>query len=252
MRIAVHLPRCRPDATAEATRAFAHVAEELGYARIWAWEQPDAQVDPVAALAFVAGSTDRVPLGAVVRTADRPAATLARALTTLHDLGAGRVTVGLDREEASEAVVDVLPPPPLGGPPLLLSADGPDQLDEVARRADGLLVDDRLSPEAIRTAREALRRRAAEVGRDPDALAVVALATVDLDGAPTAARPWRLAGPPAHVVHALDDLRRAGIDEVVLAVAHRCGLDATLDAFAVLADAAGLASADALRGPGST
>jgi probable F420-dependent oxidoreductase len=95
-------------ATPDTMRRIARRAEELGYASLWTFQrvlypadgelEPShrAVLDPVVALAHVAGHTDRIGLGTATLCAPFTApAVLAKALTSLDVLSGGRLTVGL-------------------------------------------------------------------------------------------------------------------------------------------------------------
>jgi probable F420-dependent oxidoreductase len=94
----------------EITAAWARRAEELGFASVWLADHlflstdfryggPPGRhraLDPVVALAAVARRTARVRIGTLVLCAHlRPPGVLAKALSTLDILSAGRLTVGL-------------------------------------------------------------------------------------------------------------------------------------------------------------
>ncbi len=89
-------------------RRIARRAEELGYASLWTFQRVlypadvelgpshESVLDPVVALAYVAGHTDRIRLGTATICAPFTApALLAKALTSLDVLSGGRLTVGL-------------------------------------------------------------------------------------------------------------------------------------------------------------
>ena len=95
-------------ATPDTMRRTARRAEELGYASLWTFQRvlypADGELDPpyravhdpVVALAYVAGHTDRIGLGTATVCAPFTApALLAKALTSLDVLSGGRLTVGL-------------------------------------------------------------------------------------------------------------------------------------------------------------
>ena len=95
-------------ATPDTIRRTARRAEELGYASLWTFQRvlyPVASalgpshrsvLDPVVALAHVAGQTDRIRLGTATVCAPFIApALLAKALTSLDVLSDGRLTAGL-------------------------------------------------------------------------------------------------------------------------------------------------------------
>jgi probable F420-dependent oxidoreductase len=95
-------------ATPDTMRRIACRAEELGYASLWTFQRvlfpADGELgpshravhDPVVALAYVAGHTDRIGLGTATICAPFTApALLAKTLTSLDVLSGGRLTVGL-------------------------------------------------------------------------------------------------------------------------------------------------------------
>lgn len=95
-------------ATPEAMRHVACRAEELGYASLWTFQRVlfpvDAGLDPshrdvhdpVVALAYVAGHTERIGLGTATVCAPFTApALLAKTMASLDVLSGGRLTVGL-------------------------------------------------------------------------------------------------------------------------------------------------------------
>ena len=110
-------------ATPDTMLRVARRAEELGYASLWTFQRvlypaagaldpsddaahPSSRpaddpsyravLDPVVALAYVAGHTDRIGLGtATVCAPFTPPALLAKAMTSLDVLSGGRLTVGL-------------------------------------------------------------------------------------------------------------------------------------------------------------
>ena len=102
------LPVAGAWATPETIRRIACRAEELGYASLWTFQRvlypatgelaPSHRsvLDPVVALAHVAGHTDRIRLGTATICAPFTApALLAKALTSLDVLSGGRLTAGL-------------------------------------------------------------------------------------------------------------------------------------------------------------
>ena len=95
-------------ATPATMRRIARRAEEHGYASLWTFQRvlspagaalgPSHRsvLDPVVALAYVAGHTDRIRLGTATICAPFTApALLAKTLTSLDVLSGGRLTVGL-------------------------------------------------------------------------------------------------------------------------------------------------------------
>ncbi len=95
-------------ATPENMRHVAERAEELGYASLWSFQRLlhpvdedwgavyHGVVDPVTALAYVAGCTSRIRLGtAVVNLPFYSPIVLSKALTTVDIVSKGRLDVGL-------------------------------------------------------------------------------------------------------------------------------------------------------------
>lgn len=95
-------------ATPETLRHIARRAEELGYASLWTFQRvlwpADGRLgpahrsvlDPVVALAHVAGHTERIGLGTATICAPFTApALLAKAMASLDVVSGGRLTVGL-------------------------------------------------------------------------------------------------------------------------------------------------------------
>ncbi len=88
-------------ATAAGLRGAAQAAERLGFASIWIpdhvlWTFNRSFFDPVAAIGFLAGATERIELGtSVLLTPYRNPLLLANALATLDVLSGGRHLAGL-------------------------------------------------------------------------------------------------------------------------------------------------------------
>jgi probable F420-dependent oxidoreductase len=108
VRLGFGLPVSGPWATPENLRKVAQRAEELGYDSVWSFQRLlhpvdedwgpayHAVLDPVAALAYVAGCTSRIRLGlAVVNLPFYAPIVLSKALTTVDIVSAGRLDVGL-------------------------------------------------------------------------------------------------------------------------------------------------------------
>jgi probable F420-dependent oxidoreductase len=105
-RLGFGLPVSGPWATPDTMRRIAQRAEALGYASLWTFQRvlsTDALgpshrsvLDPVVALAHVAGHTDRIRLGTATICAPFTApALLAKTLTSLDVVSGGRLTAGL-------------------------------------------------------------------------------------------------------------------------------------------------------------
>ncbi|WP_018532392.1 MULTISPECIES: LLM class flavin-dependent oxidoreductase [unclassified Streptomyces] len=88
----------------------------------------------------------------------------------------------------------IVPRPPQGNPVVVVDATQPYAYDVAARHADVALVGVP-DPAQLAAARAGLRRRAAEHGRDPDGLRVLAALRVDLGAGEYAAQPGHGGGP---------------------------------------------------------
>ncbi|WP_338694931.1 LLM class flavin-dependent oxidoreductase [Streptomyces sp. Q6] len=88
----------------------------------------------------------------------------------------------------------IVPRPPQGNPVTVVDATRPYAYDVAARYADVALVGVS-DPDQLAAVRTGLRRRAAEHGRDPDALRVLAALRIDLRDGESAARPGHGGGP---------------------------------------------------------
>ncbi|SHM73546.1 TIGR03619 family F420-dependent LLM class oxidoreductase [Cryptosporangium aurantiacum] len=108
MDIGFGLPVAGGWATPENTITVARHAEELGYRTLWSFQRllvPDAQplppqylsvLDPLVALAYAAGTTERIGLGtAIVNAPFTAPAVLGQQLATLDVLSRGRLLAGL-------------------------------------------------------------------------------------------------------------------------------------------------------------
>jgi len=127
-------------------------------------------------------------------------------------------------------------------PPLLLAAYTPAGLDRVARRADGWMPAG-LPVELLAPMWVHVRDAAAGHGRDPDELELVVRANMVLTDAPVDhARPSYM-GTVEQVAADLDATRAAGADEVILGLYGVRSLDDALDAYARVAEAAGMGAA---------
>ncbi|MGY0022925.1 LLM class flavin-dependent oxidoreductase [Streptomyces sp. cg35] len=88
----------------------------------------------------------------------------------------------------------IVPRPPQGNPVVVVDATQPYAYDVAARHADVALVGV-AEPAQLAAARSGLRRRAAEHGRDPDGLRVLAALRIDLGSGEHAAQPGHGGGP---------------------------------------------------------
>jgi alkanesulfonate monooxygenase SsuD/methylene tetrahydromethanopterin reductase-like flavin-dependent oxidoreductase (luciferase family) len=253
VRIGVHLAPCRTDAVGEATRSFALAADGLGYDRVWACEHDGAPLDALTSLAFLAALTERVALGVMVRADNWQRSHLVDALATLQALSGGRLTAAVERGGA-DASLPILERAGSGGagpspPQLLVTASSPRALDRIAEHATGWLIDGTAPHDAIAGGFDRIRRAAVRSGRDPDTLQVVARVNLSITALPAGPNRARFEGSVDQVMADLDALGAVGVDEVVLLAAGRCGLDVALETYATVAEALGLASRNALRGP---
>ncbi|MBW2275412.1 MAG: TIGR03619 family F420-dependent LLM class oxidoreductase [Deltaproteobacteria bacterium] len=106
MKFGIHLPQAGPAATADAIRAAARQAEELGFSDVWVSDHlavpknapypPSAYIlEPLIALTWAAAATERVGLGTTVLVLPlRPPVLLAKMLASLDLMSGGRVIVG--------------------------------------------------------------------------------------------------------------------------------------------------------------
>jgi probable F420-dependent oxidoreductase len=106
VHIGAILPNYGHDATPDAVRRTAHLAEELGFDSVWTTEhiivgQEAAGTygrvfDPLVTLGWIAASTERVGLGtSIVLVPLHNPIHLAKEVATLHELSGGRVTLGI-------------------------------------------------------------------------------------------------------------------------------------------------------------
>ncbi|HKY67112.1 MAG TPA: LLM class flavin-dependent oxidoreductase [Acidimicrobiales bacterium] len=268
MRLGVSLAQTGRLADPAAIRSAATAAEQVGYSSVWVLDRlgaggrPDLTtvLDPLTVLTYAAACTTRVALGTSVLVAPwyRPAL-LARSLSSLDVLSDGRLTVGLGlgasldefaavgvpRRELGRRLDDALDvlddvfSPASGAhrrPPVLLAASSTDDLDRVARRADGWnpsgLPVDMLAPMWA-----TVRDLAAGHGRDPDTLRLVVRATIDLRDDPIDGDRAPYSGTDEQIAADLEDTRRAGADEVILGVECDDCLDKALGVYARVAEA---------------
>ena len=123
------------------------------------------------------------------------------------------------------------------GPPILLAAYTPDGLDRVARRADGWNPAG-LPVEMLSPLWATVRDRAADHGRDPDALTLVPRANIALTDRPVDG-PERPSyhGSIEQVAADLEATRAAGAHEVILGLRGDPGLSQALEHFACITEA---------------
>jgi probable F420-dependent oxidoreductase len=206
VRIAVSPGGGRFDA--DGLAAFATAAETLGFDTIWLSDVPLGPIgDPLVSLTYLAGTTDRLKLGANVVPLGRNPLLLARQLAQLDQLSRGRLLLsfvpgldqpgerralgfaGGDRGAAMEATMDllrqwwdgkavdhddyagiVLEPTPRQQPlEIWVGGTGPKALERAARAADGWLTA-ALTPAEAEKGRDTILRRAGELDHaiDPE------------------------------------------------------------------------------------
>jgi len=107
MKLGVALRSMGPQSSRETLLACARAAEDAGFAHVWVQDHlaippDDAEgsggryLDPLSALAFLAGATSRIGLGTgVINLPYRPALPTAKAIATLQELSGGRLLVGV-------------------------------------------------------------------------------------------------------------------------------------------------------------
>ena len=255
MRIGIHAAQSGRLADPAAVRAVALAAEQVGYAAIWAGDEgcdraPGAghadlryDLDPFAVLAASAAVTSQVRLGAgVLAATGHQPAVLARALRSLDVMSEGRLAVAL-RAPADLLLVhlDLLVPPDVPRaqrPPVLVAAATEEEVDLVARRADGWVAEG-LAIARFEDLRGHLGERARAHGRGADDLEVVVRADIALADAPLGGDRPVFAGHRDQVVDDLVAVGEAGADEVVLHVLGDLSLDELLGTYAELAEAVG-------------
>lgn len=128
LRLGIGLPQVFPGGTVdtELIRRFALRAEAFGYEDLWLTDNVlggNGLLEPVTLLAYVAGFTRRIRLGASVLILNyRNPVQLAKAIASLDQLSGGRVTVGVG----------------LGGGTAMYPAFGIGEEGPVARFTEGL------------------------------------------------------------------------------------------------------------------
>jgi probable F420-dependent oxidoreductase len=218
MRLGLLLRTMGEQATRETLLACARAAEAAGLDEVWGVDHvaippDDAEgsggryLDPLTALAWLAGATERIGLGtAVLVVPYRPALPTAKAIATLQELSGGRLALGVgvgwmdaefralgvpraqrgrvtdetlarwrawfanDVAEANGQPFLFRPRPPR--PPLLIGGAPPHALERAVRLGDGWMPMG-ADPEKLRPHAERLRALAAEAGRPPLEIAAV-------------------------------------------------------------------------------
>ena len=232
MRVGVSIVQAGRLADPVAVQAAARAAEQVGYTSLWTVDRLDG-LDPLGVLTLAGAVTERVRLGTCLMSPWYRPPLVARAVSTLDRLSDGRLTVAL--EGCAEETFDALDELP-SRPPVLLAASAPSELERVSRRADGWSPV-ALDVEVLAPMWAAVREGAACHGRDPDALALVVRAVVHLSDKPLGDDRLSYWGTVDQIADDLLATRRAGADEVVLALHGDPTLDEALDGYARVAEA---------------
>jgi probable F420-dependent oxidoreductase len=212
------------ESTRETLLACARAAEAAGLDELWVVDHvaippDDAEgsqgryLDPLTALAWLAGATERIGLGTAVLVAPyRPALPTAKAIATLQELSGGRLALGVgvgwmaaefralgvarerrgsitdatlaawrawfsqDEVEANGQPFLFRPRPPC--PPIYVGGQPPHALERAARYGDGWMPMG-ADPAKLRPHAERLRALAKEAGRAP--LEIAALGALPED-----------------------------------------------------------------------
>ncbi len=261
IRLGVALRSMGPQSTRETFLACARAAEDAGFDDVWVQDHlaippDDAEgsggryLDPLGALAFLAGATSRIGLGSgVINLPYRAPLPTAKAIATLQELSAGRLllgvgvgwmapefrALGVPRAErgarCDEALAFIaecfandivsangqkflfLPRPQR--PPIYVGGAAPHALERATKWGDGWMPMAR-DAAALRAPIAELRERFAAAGRSPPAVVVLAsLSRKDPSAAAANARAFAEAGA-THLVFSeryadADDFRR-GLD----------------------------------------
>jgi probable F420-dependent oxidoreductase len=226
VKLGVVLRTMGAEATRESLLGCARTAEQAGLDEVWVVDHvaippDDAEgsggryLDPLTALAWLAGATERIGLGtAVLVVPYRPALPTAKAIATLQELSGGRLTLGVgvgwmapefralgiareqrgrimdetltqwrtwfddDQAEANGQPFLFRPRPPR--PPILVGGQPPHALERAVRLGDGWMPMG-ADPAKLRPHVERLRALAREHGRAP--LEIAALGGLPLDDA---------------------------------------------------------------------
>lgn len=218
MEIGIALRSMGPQSDRATFEACARTAEELGLSDVWVQDHiaipPDEAegsggryLDPLAALAFLAGVTERVGLGTgILNLPYRPPLPTAKSLATIQELSGGRLLLGIglgwmpsefralgverrrrgaltdetleffhrcfadDRVEANGQEFLFLPRPVR--PKIYVGGAPPHALERTVRYGDGWMPMAR-NPEELAPAVEQLGKLCAEAGRPPAELCIL-------------------------------------------------------------------------------
>jgi probable F420-dependent oxidoreductase len=203
----------KPDHRFERTVDLAKRAEANGFAYGWMFDSHVLWRDPYPLLTLMGAATERMRLGTcVTNPATRDITVTASALATLNEITGGRMDLGIGRGDSARRVMGKKPttvaymeeccrvvraltagekieldgteiqmPWVTQGPvPVWVAAYGPMALAAAGRVADGIILQ-LADPDIIRWCMSFVRAAAAEAGRDPDAIEVMAAAPASDD-----------------------------------------------------------------------
>jgi probable F420-dependent oxidoreductase len=240
VKLGVALRSMGPQSSRETFLACARAAEEAGFSDVWVQDHvaipPDEAegsggryLDPLGALAFLAGATSRIRLGTgVINLPYRPPLPTAKAIATLQELSAGRLLLGVgvgwmapefralgvpraergrrtdealaflracfasDVMEANGQKFLFLPRPPR--PPIYVGGDAQHALARAAKWGDGWMPMAR-DAAALRAGVAELRERFAAAGRGaPDVVVLTGFSRKDPSAAAAQVRALAEAG----------------------------------------------------------
>jgi probable F420-dependent oxidoreductase len=199
----------KPDMEPERLVALTRRAEAAGFGYGWVFDSHVLWLEPYPLLKLMALNTTRMRLGTcVTNPASRDPSVTASALATLNVISGGRMDLGIGRgdsarrvlgkppttlarlEEAVRIIGDLASGRPTdydgetirldwarGTLPVWIAGYGPRALRLTGRLADGVILQF-ADPDLIRWCLGFVREGAAEAGRDPDAIRVMAAAPV--------------------------------------------------------------------------
>jgi probable F420-dependent oxidoreductase len=199
----------KPDMEPDRLVALTRRAEAAGFGYGWVFDSHVLWLEPYPLLTLMALNTTRMRLGTcVTNPASRDPSVTASALATLNVISGGRMDLGIGRgdsarrvlgkppttlarlEEAARIIGDLASGRPTdydgetirldwarGSLPVWIAAYGPRALRLAGRVADGVILQF-ADPDLIRWCLGFVREGAAEAGRDPAAIRVMAAAPV--------------------------------------------------------------------------
>ena len=251
MLVGVTLRNMGPESTRSLMADCVRAAEDGGLESVWITDHvaippDDAEgsggryVDPLATLAWFAGLTSKIKLGAgVIVLPYRPALMFARQVAAVQELSGGRMLLGVgvgwmdaefravgvdrrDRARASDETLEFLNrcfandvveangqpflfKPRPSKPPVLVGGRPPHALERAARYGDGWLPMG-LKPADVAALRERYRAQTDRLGKSPGSITV-------------------MAGLPLHdrdaAYEGLDAYRKSGVDRLVCGIRYR-------------------------------